>query len=277
MTMKRKTFSQADWAEDIQKIAHKRAQLLSTAIEKAEKDLKNAPQGRLRDIKHGKDYQYFWRKEKTDTSGTYLPKNTEINMIRALAQKEYNLRFLKSANAELDALKKYLNTREKNPIEKAFDDMSEARRCQTTPFITPDDTYITVWQSKDYTPGYFAPDYPEYYTAKDERVRSKAEENIANLLKMNNVPYHYEFPIIIDEEERRPDFLCLNVRTKKEFIWEHFGMMDNLDYAQRNVDKINRMAANGYIHGHNCIFTFETSIQPLNTRIIQIMIDKFLL
>lgn len=54
-------------------------------------------------------------------------------------------------------------------------------------------------------------------------------------------------------------------------------MMDNTEYARNNVEKINKMAANGYVHGQNSIFTFETSILPLNARIIQLMIDKFLL
>ena len=277
MTMKRKHYSQADWAEDLQTMAQKRARLLTDAIAMAEKELKNAPQGRLRDIKHGKEYQYFWRKEKSDTSGNYLSKSTGIDMIKKLAQKEYNQRFIKSAQTELVTINKYLNVRKKKPIEDAFDGMSKARRMHTTPFITPDEDYVKEWESKEYEPGYFAPGYPEYYSAKDERVRSKAEENIANLLKMNNIPYHYEFPVQIGCEERRPDFLCLNIRTKKEYLWEHFGMMDNPDYALKNVDKINKMAANGYIHGHNCIFTFETSILPLNTRIIQLMIDMFLL
>ena len=276
MAKKYRNHTQEEWASDLRIKAEKRLELLNDTIERIETNLTTAPEGMLRDVHHRDGYQYYWRRNTSDRSGRYISKN-DTDKVSSLANKEYQTKFLQAAKKERESLENYLQIVKSNPVEAVFEDIREARKPFITPFITPDDTYITAWQSKDYAPGYFAPDYPEYYTAKDERVRSKAEENIANLLKMNNVPYHYEFPIIIDEEERRPDFLCLNVRTKKEFIWEHFGMMDNLDYAQRNVDKINRMAANGYIHGHNCIFTFETSIQPLNTRIIQIMIDKFLL
>ena len=130
---------------------------------------------------------------------------------------------------------------ENSNVEAAYTDMSEARKSYTLSFITPDDIYISRWENRQYEPGYFAPDYPEYYTAKGERVRSKAEENIANLLILNKVPYHYEHPVVIGGEERRPDFYCLNVRTKKEYLWEHLGMMDNTDYARNNVEKINKM------------------------------------
>ena len=198
-------------------------------------------------------------------------------MIKVLAQKDYNLKFIKAAKEELKALEKYLEIRQKKTIEESYYGMSIARRIQTTPFIIPDDQYVKKWEAKEYEPGYFEPGAKEHYSAKDERVRSKAEENIANMLKMNNVPYHYEYPFIIGGEQKRPDFYCLNVRTKKEYLWEHFGMMDNFEDAQKNVEKINKMAANGYIHGQNCIFTFETSTLPLNTRIIQLMIDEFLL
>jgi len=276
MTRKRIKDLQAEWAADYLQTVKKRAELLHGAITEAENSLKTAPQGMLRDIRHGKDYQYFWRKEKSDVTGTYLSKKSEEKTIRELAQKEYNLKFLKAAKEELRTLDKYLAVSEKWKVGDIYNSMNAARRNYVIPFITPDTLYVKEWEDREYEPGYFSPGYPEYYSAKDERVRSKAEENIANLLKMNKIPYHYEFPIIIGGEERRPDFLCLNVRTKKEYLWEHFGMMDNIDYAQRNVEKINKMAANGYVHGLNCIFTFETSNLPLNTRIIQLMIEKFL-
>ena len=277
MSMNRNIFSQTDWAFDLRSNAKKRADMLISAVKEAEDYVKRAPHGMLRDIKHGNSFQYFWRKEKSDTNGTYLPVSTEEKTIRELAQKDYCLKFIKEAKEELRSLEKYLNITEKSNVETVYNDMSAARKAYAVPFIAPDDIYIRQWEDRAYEPGYFSPNYPEYYSVKGERVRSKAEENIANLLKMNDIPYHYEYPLILDGEERRPDFLCLNVRTKKEYLWEHFGMMDNVEYVQKNIEKINRMAANGYIHGQNCIFTFETSLLPLNTRIIQMMISEFLL
>ncbi|MBO4678506.1 MAG: hypothetical protein J5626_02455 [Lachnospiraceae bacterium] len=275
MTKKYKVHTQEEWAKSLLIPAKERMELLNDTVNKLEADLATAPEGMLRDVRHREGYQYYWRKNSTDRSGSYISKS-DVKTISALADKEYQERFLQAAKSEIKSLENYVSEVNGNPLESVYAKMREARKPFVSPVIIPEDIYTKEWESKDYEPGYFAPGYPEYYSAKDERVRSKAEENIANLLKMNNVPYHYEFPMQIGSEERRPDFLCLNVRSKKEYLWEHFGMMDNPDYAQKNVDKINKMAANGYIHGQNCIFTFETSILPLNTRIIQLMIDTFL-
>ena len=211
MSMKRNQFSQADWALDLRSEAQKRANMLKSAVREAEDYVKRAPQGMLRDIKHGKSFQYFWRKEKSDTNGTYLPASSETRTIRELAQKDYCLKFIKEAKEELRSLENYLSTTEKRNVEAVYMDMSEARKVYSNPFITPDDLYIRQWEDRTYEQGYFAPDYPEYYSAKGERVRSKAEENIANLLILNKIPYHYECPFVIGGEEKRPDFYCLKL------------------------------------------------------------------
>ena len=63
-------------------------------------------------------------------------------------------------------------------------------------------------------------------TAKGEKVRSEAEMNIADALDRNNVPYHYEFPFNLKTLGKiYTNFICLNRRTGKEFIWEHFVFM----------------------------------------------------
>lgn len=276
MTRKTKQFTQEDWAKDLRSQAENRLELLRHTVRKLESNLNDFPEGMLRDVKHRDGYQYYWRKNTGDKSGKYISKS-DSDAISALANKEYRIKFIQAADKEIKALENYLTKTKDNPVEKVYDSIKPGRKPLIDAVITPDDLYIRQWEDRTYEPGYFAPDYPEYYSAKGERVRSKAEENIANLLILNKVPYHYECHFVIGGEEKRPDFYCLNVRTKKEYLWEHFGMMDNTEYARNNVEKINKMAANGYVHGQNCIFTFETSILPLNTRIIQLMIDKFLL
>ena len=160
MSMKRNLFSQADWAFDLRSEAQKRVSMLKSAVKEAEDYVKRAPQGALRDIKHGKTFQYFWRKEKSDTNGIYLPVNSETKTIRELAQKDYCLRFIKEAKEELLSLEKYLKKTENSNVEAAYIDISEARKAYTVPFITPDDHYISQWEDRKYEPGYFAPDYP---------------------------------------------------------------------------------------------------------------------
>ena len=57
-----------------------------------------------------------------------------------------------------------------------------------------------------------------------------------------------------------------NVKRRKEFVWEHFGMMDNISYANKNVQKLNVYEQNGFTMGDNLIATFEGRNTSLNMR-----------
>ena len=129
----------------------------------------------------------------------------------------------------------------------------------------------------------FTEDSQKYYTANGERVRSKSEVIIADALLRNGVPYCYEVPLKLNRGGEsgnvtfHPDFLCLNVRTRKEFYWEHFGKMGNEDYKENTVGKLNMYVENGFFPGRNLIFTMESGVESLDTRIVEKMIKEFLL
>ena len=49
-------------------------------------------------------------------------------------------------------------------------------------------------------------------------------------------------------------------------------MMDNLDYANNTIKKINLYAKNGYVLGKNLLVSWETSHAPMDMRVIEKMI-----
>ena len=77
---------------------------------------------------------------------------------------------------------------------------------------------------------------PLLFSENGERVRSKSEVIIADILKNNGIPYRYEYPVLINRNIH-PDFCCLNVRTRKEYFWEHFGKMDDIEYARQKLER----------------------------------------
>ena len=105
---------------------------------------------------------------------------------------------------------------------------------------------------------------------------------IANALAQNNIPYRYEYPLTLKKPQQKgtttfyPDFLCLNLRTRQEFIWEHFGLMDSPEYAQNAASKLNLYAQNQFLPVRNLIITMETATEPLTPSIIEEMIKNFL-
>lgn len=123
----------------------------------------------------------------------------------------------------------------------------------------------------------FKEDAPEYYSDKGERMRSKSEIIIANILNKNGIPYRYECPIKLKSGETYyPDFMVLNVRERKEMYWEHLGLMGDYDYRERNLAKILKYEANGLFMGDKLLLTFETSTQPLSTVTIERVVNKYL-
>ena len=58
-------------------------------------------------------------------------------------------------------------------------------------------------------------------------------------------------------------------------IWEHFGMMDDIDYASRAWRKIENYRRAGYVQHTNLICTYESDIE--NDKVIDGIIRRFVL
>ena len=236
--------------------------------------------GRLRISQKGRYTEYYHIKEDGDTHGKYLPKRQEATA-RQLAQKDYDEKIINLVKEEITALKAYLNKAPK--IQAFYTKMCPARQKLITPLTLSDDQYTAQWKTEPYQGLPFAPDAPVYTTNKGERVRSKSEVLIANALAQHKIPYRYEYPLKLQRQHNGnsttlyPDFLCLNLRTRQEFIWEHFGLMDSQEYVSNTVSKLNLYAQNKILPGKNLIITMETNKEPLTPDIINQMIHEFLL
>ena len=107
-------------------------------------------------------------------------------------------------------------------------------------------------------------------------MRSKSEMIIANALKHAGIPYHYEMPVYLEGRgEARPDFTVLNVRGRREVIWEHLGRLDRPGYATDNAHKLAAYQLNGYRWGETFIMTCETGSCPMSMRVVNLMIEAY--
>ena len=166
---------------------------------------------------------------------------------------------------------------EKKQIQHIYDSLNSFRKEMVTPVFVSDEDFTANWKASEYTSLGFTPDCAEYYTDNGERVRSKSEIIIANKLYRYNIPYRYEYPLQLQSGIiTHPDFTCLNVKTRQEYIWEHFGIMDNAEYACNAIKKISDYANSGYVLGRNFIATFETANTPINANCIDSLIKSHL-
>lgn len=256
-----------------------REELLKKLAHEKRKSISKAPKGLLHVKTRGSNNQYYCRNRSSDLSGNYISKKN-IDFARKLAQREYEEGILAACTSELTKLKKLstLNLPTDFTVLSTFS--KQKHHTLLTPIIQSDEDFIKEWQSVTYEGKPFYPsDTSEYYTIKNERVRSKSEVLIADTLYRFNVPYRYEYPVYIQGVGTiNPDFYCLNVRTREVIIFEHFGKMDDPDYAANSfVFKIQRFDAAGYVMGKNFVFTAESMYYPLSTKTIENIIKKYLL
>ena len=246
-----------------------RADFLEDMIQKTEAALADAPAGTLviRHPKHTKRApEYFQRIPGNPVLEIYIPR-TNTDLIRKLAQKEYNKKVLTVMKKQLNGIKKYNKTFLPGSLDDVFNKLKPERQTLVTPVEPTTEQYIRLWQSVPYEKSRFPLDsnHPNY-TELGELVRSKSEVLIANALHRAGLPYKYECPLTLNNQTIRPDFTILDIRTRREVYFEHFGKMDDPEYIKGFLWKINFYEAAGIFPGDQLLCTFESSVSSLDTR-----------
>ena len=233
---------------------------------------KKVPDGaRLRAVKCGNTYQYFLRKKGAGSNGIYIKKN-DRRTAAILAQIEYDEKLKTIIQESLDELHRCRDAWIDSPFMVALNQMIPGKReLVDVPFIT-DENYISDWKNQEYESLGFREGVSEYYTRQGLRVRSKSEVIIADVLDEMHVPFLYEKPLKLKSGTVHPDFTLLNIKERKEVYWEHFGMMDDIEYRNNAFYKIRQYESSGLYQYESVIWTFETGNFPLNTRNLRKMI-----
>lgn len=250
---------------------------LEEAILYAESILKNAPKGNLRIARNKNSEQYYVRDINEHAYGTYI-KKANMELVHALAQKDYAQRLHKLAKKEQESIQMIFNSYIPNGIKEIYRALEPRRQRLVKPYILPDDMFVTQWQNITFEKNQnYETDYC-ITTERGEIVKSKSEKILADKFHLMDIPYHYEKPLFLKGYGIvHPDFFILNRRTRKEFYWEHLGLMDKPDYCEKAIKKIELMQRNGIYLGEKLIVTFETLKHPLNMKIVEDTIEKYLL
>lgn len=253
-----------------------RKQELTNAISKAEHYLSNAPAGNLRIAKKKTGAHYFNVTVPGDTCGTYIPLK-DRKLICDLANKNYCEQLIRKAQEELAGINRILNRKSAGMAEDIYSELNEYRKPFVTPILMTDDEYLTIWENVQFKTNPYRPEDKVYETNRHEFVRSKSEKDIANLLDSMGIPYRYEAELVLNRGiVRYPDFTMLNIRTRENIYYEHFGLMDDSGYRRENLQKIGEYNENGIILGKNLLFSFEAQGCPLNMKNIKRMLREIM-
>lgn len=249
---------------------------LQAVRDKRKNDNIDLPKGMIY-ISSGKRKTQFYLSESGNPQHRqYLNNKLDSVAIRYI-QQEYNEKLIKALEWEINWFTKYLRLSRKKGIADISRLMCKSKR----PFfhsVTYDDAeFRKKWSDRVFEKKGFNDGEILYMTSFNLRVRSKSEIIIAESLKNRGIPFIYEYPLTINERKYYPDFLCLNIRTRRTYVWEHFGQMDVASYVTRRMNKLKDYEEAGLLSGKNLITTEEDMEHPLNAASVDARISLFLI
>lgn len=220
--------------------------------------------------KRGTQFYYIEGKQKNYFS------NKQKKLIQAMIQEDYNRRAIDALEKELTIIRRFLKQWRKVRAENIYTKMVNARKELVWPLTLPAPLFASEWQALPFKSNPTFLESAVYQTLKGEKVRSKSEVLIADALYHHGIPYHYESQIQLHNRSIYPDFTCINLRTRQQYIWEHFGMMDDMAYLTKNIAKLEAYQQGGFFIGHKLIISMETKEFPLTPQKITGIINEYL-
>ena len=219
----------------------------------------------------------FFRYEKRKCK--YLKKEDKKE-ITDLCTKHYVTRLKDAASKELEQINsclEILDDGDSSDVDKTYGELPDCIKENTSPSIFTDEGYARRWQEESFNTKWDMKNRI-HETPGGDKVRSKSEWMIACLLTQAGIPYRYEAELDLDLGFYiYPDFTVLNKRTRKEYIWEHFGKMDDPKYVKESfMPKMRDYYAAGYLPGEKLLMTFESEGHPFNITQAKQLIKQFL-
>lgn len=208
-------------------------------------------------------------------SRTYLSKKNQ-ETLRRLAQKKYDEALISVYKNNLNLFGNVISQLEKFVSPKdAIKKMPDVLQPYiAVPFLSTED-FVEQWIMGDKKQvgrrdnmigqqGDWHPENLVYSTDNGDRVRSKSEMMIANLLSAMQLPYQYEKPLHLNGKTVFPDFTILDTVSRTEVYFEHFGLMDQEDYRTAALQKIVNYEKAGFVAGKDFLFSFESERVPFD-------------
>lgn len=114
-----------------------------------------------------------------------------------------------------------------------------------------------------------------FETRRGEKVRSKSEMMIADILFEYGLQYRSDCPVSVGGKVLYPDFQILRRKDHTPVLWEHNGLTGSSSYVLRSYEKLAAYNRAGYIIGRNLILTSETEHEPLTRSVIIQQLGEF--
>ena len=242
--------------------------------EKIKAEIKKYPEGFFICAKNGKYFKWY----KSDGHHKIVIPKSKEELARKLAAKRYLTCMSDDISQEIRFIESYLNkiNLHNSNVEQFVFQNSEIQRLLKLHFA-PIEEELLAWANEPYIKNPKNPEGLIHKTIGGYYVRSKSEQIIDRFLTLHKIPFRYECEFYLGQNRLYPDFLIRHPKTKKWYIWEHFGLMDDPEYAQKAANKLKLYITHEYIPGINFIATFETKKNPLTIEAVEKIIQEMFL
>lgn len=145
-----------------------------------------------------------------------------------------------------------------------------------SPLMPEGDLDPHEWAQEPYPRNEAYPEHLRHLSEGGLLTRSKSEALIATKLEERGLVFRYEPLFTLDSHTLSPDFCVLHPVHRRPIYWEHFGKMDDPDYASDAMCKLEIYSEHGYYLGDNLIMTWESKAAPLQIQHINRCISLYL-
>lgn len=254
----------------------KRRRELEDGLSVARVVLRNETKGRLEVMKRDGFYRYYYISNKDEIEKKIYIDKENMKLAKELANRDYCRKAEKAMLEEMKRIDRLLELYTMENVEACYENLHPGRKRLVTPVLETDEAYISNWIQCCSGIANPIKNSLEILTDNQERVRSKSEKIIADRLFALGIPYKYEEALMLGGKVVFPDFTVLNTRTRKTFYWEHFGMIDDPEYLEKALKKVELYGKNDIIVGENLLITYETRNQPLLSSNVEVIIQNHL-
>lgn len=243
-----------------------------------EKELKTLPQGQLYCLQRNGRWFYYelFPKKGNRKKEKRVGITGDTDKVFALVRKSYITKALALVDKDIKvldmAIKHYVDFDEESVMSKLLSKHPELSEGIYHGQQSDEDWADNYERQKDF--------YDSDRTStsvKGVEMRSKNEVYIAARLDHFGIPYRYEASVPHPDVSRIPDFTIRRPRDGKIIYWEHLGMMGDSGYKSGNEIKFIEYENSGIVPWDNLIVTYDTSDGGIDAKIIDAMIQGWLL
>ncbi len=241
-------------------------------------ELNQLPEGRLMCVEQDGTRKYLQRIPATGNrkkERRYGVKR-DMDKLNGLVRKEYVSKAMRALEHDIHtlkmAIKRYRPTDE-NTVMKDF----SLKYPEIANGIYSGGIDLEKWQ-KDYDRMEdFHPENLKQTAADGSRRRSLGELIIGSKLDHYGIPYRFEAEIGHPDIPYVPDFTIIRPRDGKIIFWEHLGNVNDQAYLDNNKHKFDVYERYGIVPWENLIISFSQSDYGINEKLIDGLIQGWLL